>query len=196
MRDAIPMRISLACSFIFVILLLCNASAVVLQGSKLSEGNAERAIDVPKELVRLITKDEDLEGEIKWRADGTIENLNAVAIDLNRDGVPELIVSGRSSLCSATGNCMHWVYQKKGNGYRLLLRVGSAVFVDSEKTITSGFHDITAVQHDSAFSSFWRSYKFDGTRYRLSACFDQRYPMDEDGNVADKPITKRVKCNP
>jgi hypothetical protein len=198
MRDAM-LRLSIGCNFVCAMLLLCNTSAVALQGGKPSGGQVERTINVPKELVRIITKDEGLGDSIKLRSDGTADNLTAVAIDLNGDGIPELIVSSRYSLCSPTGNCMHWIYQKTGTGYRLLLRVGSAQFVDTEKTVTNGFHDITAAQHESAFWSFWRSYGYDGTRYRLKACFDERYPLDDDGHEADKPVIEHHKpseCDP
>ena len=114
-----------------------------------------------------------------WRI-GSEQQVRAVAaempiklVDLNGDGTPEVIAqaAGTESGCSATGNCPFWIFQLKKDGYSVLLD-GEAQIFRVQPNRTNGFHDIALSRHGSAFMSEVTEYKFDGTMYKVGACYN------------------------
>jgi hypothetical protein len=103
-------------------------------------------------------------------------------VDLNGDGVPEILAQGYSSRmnCGATGNCEFFVFEKTLLGIELLLDTykgdGSGVELYTvEETSTHGFKDLVLTEHESAFESTLFVYKFDGKRYKKSTCYSARW---------------------
>ena len=96
--------------------------------------------------------------------------------DLNGDGNPEVIAqgAGMKSGCSATGNCPCWIFKRVNSRYSILLS-GQAQTFTVQPTKTRGFHDIVLGLHASAFEAELTVYKFDGTSYRDTACYDANW---------------------
>lgn len=174
--------------FPLILVFLCAFSTAAQEADR---------IELPNELRDLVMKDDvfrDLSG-----LDESARNLAATSVDLNNDGRPELIVTGIDNLwiCSATGNCEQWIYQKTSTGYRLLLRVENAQSIVPQEKTSKGFRDIEVLQHQSAFRYFIRTFRYDGKRYRLRECFDHTYMMDnsEPDKVSEAPTITRIKCS-
>lgn len=116
-------------------------------------------------------------------------------IDLNGDGIPEVIASpsGADGECGAA-NCVLWVLQKSPSGYRTILDtsngrgtggVQSFTLMESK---TSGFRDLILAAHDSARDSTLYIYRFGKGRYLARECYEASWPWDMPDN-ADVPPT-------
>lgn len=94
-------------------------------------------------------------------------------VDLNGDGKPEIVAqaSGTKSGCSPTGNCPFWLFQRVTGGYSVLLDSEAQIF-RVQANSTNGFRDIVLSRHSSAFESEVTEYKFNGSSYVSSACYD------------------------
>ena len=93
-------------------------------------------------------------------------------VDLNGDGVPEVIAQGSDDLsCSPTGNCDFWVFSRVGKTYKAILELGAIQTFTVQPTLTNGFHDLVLGMHGSATEQELFVYRFTNGRYRKSACY-------------------------
>jgi len=100
-------------------------------------------------------------------------DMPIAVVDLNGDGAPDILAqsAGANSGCSPTGNCPFWVFQRARGEYSVLLESEAQLF-RVQATRTSGFRDIVVSRHMSAFQSEVIEYKFDGTAYKASGCYE------------------------
>jgi hypothetical protein len=96
-------------------------------------------------------------------------------VDLNNDGIDEVIVRGKNwLLCGATGNCSTWIYGKFGKKYKKLLDTGGET-LEVKKKSKNGYKNIFVSVHDSCCSSYLQTYKFDGAKYKEGNCLFEDY---------------------
>jgi len=82
-------------------------------------------------------------------------------VDLNGDGIPEVIAQGTSKEgCSPTGNCPFWVLQKSGRDYRLLVSLDAIQTFQIQRSRSNGFRDIVVGMHGSATESTLRLLRY------------------------------------
>jgi hypothetical protein len=158
----------------------------------------DRTVDVPKEIVQQLVKDEELKEFIQLKPDGGAENLVAKPIDLDPDGIPELQVHEIGSICGAA-NCVTWIHRKAGACYQLLLDAGTIQDIQPQKTFTHDYRDIMTSTHGSAWDSGLELYKFDGKQYRRVAMLLPYISYkDKRGNYREwkRPRITRAKCEP
>lgn len=125
---------------------------------------------ISPELVRRIAADDRTMAQCvaNHGAEEICGALIADALDLNGDGVGELIVSVRSTLdgCELCGNrrCSQWLYEEWGGRHRLLLNLEGADLVMPLRSATRGYRDlgVSYPVGDEAVTAFAR---FDGNRY-------------------------------
>jgi hypothetical protein len=156
-----------------------------------------RTVEVPKEIVQQLIKDQELKEFIQLRPDGSAENLVAEPLDLDRDGKPELEVHGIGPGICGAANCVTWIYRKAANEYQMLLDAGSIQRVEPQNTFTKDYRDIITSMHGSAWDSDLTLYKFDGKQYQRVGCFFRTYRYkDKRGNYRESklPIITRAKC--
>jgi hypothetical protein len=117
-------------------------------------------------------------------------------VDLNSDGVPELICQASGlDLCSPTGNCAFWIFQKTLGGYRLLLSRGSVQNFTVQPTGTSGFADLVLGIHGSATEQGLSLYRFHEGRYRKVGCYEANWQyLGKDGEYHDSKEPKMTPC--
>ena len=116
--------------------------------------------------------------------------------DLNRDGRKEVLVRGAiTEFCGGVGNCMFWVMQKRGRGYKIL--ISASDYVDRSdmggqilRKSSKGYSDILLKGHFSAAETSFSYYKFDGRRYRESKCLYE-LPVSYNG---DEPVWGFISC--
>jgi hypothetical protein len=109
--------------------------------------------------------DEEIKQFLKEKNDGLAKYLTAYPVNLNRDGRPEIVVHGINEICGAN-NCYTWIFQKVGNGYRMLLDAGFIQQIEPQRKYTKGYCDVIGSMHGSAWDSDLTLYKFDGRKYR------------------------------
>src|SRR5215469_1023933 len=79
--------------------------------------------------------------------------------------------------CSPTGNCEVWIFRWVGDKYSVILTRGAVQNFTIQPTITKGFHDIVLGQHGSATEQGLTLFRFDGSAYRLVACYEARWEV-------------------
>lgn len=118
---------------------------------------------------------------------------NVRAIDLNADGVPEVLAQSSDELsCSPTGNCVFWIFQKKLARFTPLLSAEAQLF-KIMTTRNRGYLDIALGRHGSAFESEWRLYKFNGKKYIPMKCWVESYRTEGSDKMLEKP--RILPCN-
>jgi hypothetical protein len=116
-------------------------------------------------------------------------------VDLNGDGVPEAICRPTGEMCSPTGNCPFWVFEKVGARYRLILEKGAAEGFTVRHARTNGYFDVELVMHGSASMSSFFVYRFHGRRYQRTACYDENFTyFDEHGEVHELDEPRVTPC--
>ena len=103
----------------------------------------------------------------------TANETRVKLIDLNGDGVPEVIAQASDDeFCSPTGNCAFWVFLRSSSEYRIILERHAIQEFEVLPTRTNGFNDLVLGQHGSATESGLYIYRFAKGRYRKGPCYD------------------------
>ena len=123
-------------------------------------------------------------------------------IDLNEDGVPEIIVQpvGMKTGCGATGNCPFWVFVKTPEGYKELMDtrgkdgLGGIELYRVETTVTNNFHNITVASHDSASEKTVLVYTFQSGIYRPIRCYGLSWTSTDGGRWHELKNPTVTRC--
>lgn len=117
-------------------------------------------------------------------------------VDLNGDGIPEIIAQGIAKVCSPTGNCPVWVFQRVASGYKVILERGAVQSFTVQPTRSNGYFDIVLGMHGSATEQALYLYRFGQRRYRKTACYDANWSyLDENGKVHELKEPRITPCN-
>jgi hypothetical protein len=113
-------------------------------------------------------RDEDIRQSLHWR--NTEEFRRAIVapkIDLNADGVPDIVVKPVEPRLFGANIIPFWVFRNTGRSYRLALHT-YALGLEILPKRTKGFRDIRA-SSATAVDVLTTTYKFDGKAYELKA---------------------------
>ena len=111
------------------------------------------------------------------------EQTRVKFIDLNGDGVPEVIAQPIGDICGAA-NCPLYVFQKIGTNYRVILTKGAAQTVTVQRTRTNGYLDVVVGMHGSATEEGLFVYQFSEGRYRRTHCYNESCAeLGKDGEI-------------
>jgi hypothetical protein len=132
-----------------------------------------RRIAAPQEIVEEIIRDTTSYESLPRHLDSLAANLEAVKLDLNGDGSPELEIRGINVICGAN-NCPAWIYRRAGNRYERLLSTNYVQTIEVQSGVSHGYRDIMTARHGSAWDSDLSLFQFDGHEYRRVRCFDRR----------------------
>ena len=155
-----------------------------------------RATRAPRAIVEDLLKDTTWIDTPAPPIDSVSPDVVAYALDLNRDGLPELEVHAIDHLCHSPSNCPVWIYRRAGAGYERLLDAGNIGRLEAQQSFTHGYRDIMTIRYGGRLSDL-TLYKFDGREYRQSACFSERdFFYDRRGVFFElkKPRITRVTC--
>ncbi len=102
-----------------------------------------------------------------------MKSISVDTVELSKNGSTYLIVEVlMTEFRGATGrNSSHWVYEKKGDNYRLLLDDASCAEINLEKNITNGYKDISCTSLWGYGDGAFVLYKYDGNVYKQSNCW-------------------------
>ncbi len=159
------------------------------------------AQSTPIELAKQLLKDDVMVKELA-EMDGlslsqVTKRLSSRKIDLNGDGVVEYIVSG---IGCGNANCPTWLYRKSGNKYIQIPVENelSATSVETRRTKTNGYLDLTAKTHGGGGEGTLLVHKFNGSKYVVKECFDIKSGyFDGSGNYREykTPKVTKTRCN-
>lgn len=113
-------------------------------------------------------------------------------IDLNKDKIPEIIVTGSTfGLCNMRGNCELWGFRKTETGYEQIIRHEWTFEYKISSKYTKGFADfeINANSSNGNPSNYLQIHKYNGKIYQIEDCFAE---YEFGGNKKLKK-TKRVR---
>lgn len=123
------------------------------------------------------------------------EKTRVEFIDLNSDGVPEVIAQLSGDACSPTGNCPLYILRKTSADYRVILEKGAAQTVTIQKTRSNGYLDVVVGMHDSATEQGLFVYQFSDGRYRRTHCYNASFSeLGKDGEVHDLEEPRITPC--
>jgi hypothetical protein len=113
--------------------------------------------------------------------------------DLNQDGVPEFVVTGRFEW----RNGEEFIYAQTENGLKLILIDGYNIKTRIESKRRHGFPDITYFSNWSGGEREVKTYRFDGRVYVESECFSENHFIPRNGEIiqVDKLVRTRTKCD-
>jgi len=95
----------------------------------------------------------------------------ASAVDINGDGLPDLVVQAGEFCLQGAHNTPFWIFTRlppDAGGYELVLKTQTD-WLDIQKTSTNGYRDIADVGH-TAVTLFTTILKFDGQKYQPRTC--------------------------
>jgi hypothetical protein len=165
----------------------------ISQSKALAAKERARLIEAVASQLRPRTPDLDIKSEKQLREIAAQTRIKAV--DLSGKDVGEFMAQGVDELCSPTGNCEFWVLRQDGDGYSVLLHRTATQTFTIQPTFTNGFHDIVLGQHGSAFMQGLHLYRFDGSKYRRTACYEANWRISEkDRNVSELKEPKITPC--
>jgi hypothetical protein len=182
--------------------------ALVLALVQLTLFSCSRPAEKPEPEPSATGQDAPVPDEIKNQllsADDIRDGAELYAKTIIIDAQSRLLIHSRGkSLCSITGDCPYWIFQKTENGYAQEIE-GSALSVDIEAG-KSHFPELLArqavftpagtdVSSDSVFSFELRLYQFDGNHYRLTKCmYETTSVRAYVRHHLDKPIITEIAC--
>jgi hypothetical protein len=123
--------------------------------------------------------------------DGSEGVVALTFLDLNNDGKQELAIQ---SGCAAVGNCGLDIYEKRGSSYRKVVATDMVQTIKLLGTSRRGYRDLEFRTHGSAYDSYHRVFRFNGSKYQRNRCWNESYSiLDKKGNLhyLKKPIISR-----
>lgn len=122
-------------------------------------------------------------------------NTRVELVDLNGDGIPEVIAQGANKLgCSPTGNCSFWVFQKSGREYRLLVSLRAIQTFQIQRSRSNGFSDIVVEMHGSATQRTLRLLRYGNGKYYKAGCYDANWSVLEGGTIRELKEPRLTPC--
>jgi hypothetical protein len=141
-----------------------------------------------------------IQKEQQRRIDAQVMKTRIYLVDLNHDGVPEVIAQPSdytTGLCGATGNCSFWIFSKSGDHYVLLFDSGEGNGFEMftiESTSTNGYLDLVLAAHDSAAEKFLARYRYSHGTYQLAGCYDANWMNYHDFSGLKNPVISQISC--
>jgi hypothetical protein len=157
-----------------------------------SETPIKRPVKIPVDVVRQLINENGEQmarcEQLNSRHLSPSEYFNASSLDINGDGLPDLVIQAGEFCLQGAHNTPFWIFTKLPadvGGYQVVFKTQTD-WLDIRKTSTNGYRDIADVGH-TAVTLFTTILRFDGQKYQPRACSVE--------DLRTKRVT-RVACNP
>jgi hypothetical protein len=154
-----------------------------------------------KAVVLQLRRDDDLVDDLTEKQVQDLAGETRIElVDLNGDDKPEIIAQANGlGPCGGTGNCIFWIFERTGDGLKLLLSTNDRSQITFEKILirpwsTNGYRDIVLGSHSNASSRNLVWFQFSNGEYRIHACYYSTW-MGDDGQVLNAPAIWPEKCS-
>jgi hypothetical protein len=163
-----------------------------VQTSFRSETPIQRPIKIPRDVLKQLLKENSEQiarcEEFKPRHLPSAKYFIASSLDMNGDGLQDLVVQAGEFCLQGAHNTPFWIFtrlHKDFEGRYQLVFKSQSDGLDIRKTFTNGYRDIADMGH-TAVLGFTTILKFDGHKYQPRTCTVE--------DLGTKRIT-RVACN-
>ena len=185
-RHSISLKTKFAISGILMI-----ATGSAGASSIMAQGQRRPHLRPPGALLEVLDKDD----RDCVTQSGLDKSVNTTRIRLANDRPQQILVRGAGLCLCGAQNCGFWIYRTKGGNYELLLKGVGATKVTAGRSWAHGYRDVVSQSHASAMETIIRTYRFDGSLYKLRSCFNRAY-YDDDGKITKKPVNRPCAGNP
>jgi hypothetical protein len=121
-----------------------------------------RGIRPPAALLARLRADLDPNDDLSFE-DSLASAITVTRLDLNGDGVPELVVEG-TRFCGS--NCQRWIYRRLPGGGYVQVHKGGGAWLAALPARSHGWRDVNEYWHMSCCEGTLTRSVFDGRRYR------------------------------
>ena len=168
-----------------VTLVLCCSALVAVTASTAS---AQHRASIPpsNKLLQVLDKDDR---DCVMTNGGLSKAVTVRSMQLAANGTSQLLIKGSNSCLCGAQNCGFWIYRKRKGEYDLLLAGPGVIAIKAGNDSARGYRDIISQSHASANETIVRTFRFDGTEYRLTRCESRAY-YDDNGKPTKAPISR------
>lgn len=131
-------------------------------------GVSPAEINLRRQIFRQMIADEEIDPKqcAEWGESDPVKLLETERVDLNRDGIAEIKVSGSGCACKGARRCAQWFYRRSGAGYEMLANIYAADNINPMSTSSNGYSDLLVnYPGGNIYPPFHEIYRFDGRRY-------------------------------
>ena len=164
---------------------LC-CSALIAVAAAIAAAQHHPRIAPPGALLQVLDKDDR---DCVMTNGGLSKAVRVQSIRLAADRTSQLLIKGSNSCLCGAQNCPFWIYRKSRNAYELLLAGPGVIKIKAGTHFVSGYRDVISQSHASANETIVRTYRFDGTQYRLTRCESRAY-YDDNGKPTKAPVSR------
>jgi hypothetical protein len=172
---------------------IIGISLALSPASAFAQARPHRSDAVPRQILEQIRRDTAWRPRVERFRDSLAHLLIAEPVDLDRDGIPELVIRGQGRICG-TSNCETWIYRRTSTGYERLWGDDIIQRIEPLATMSHGYRDLRSWKHGSAWDSDVIDYEFDGRQYRAMRCANYNYGFK--GSDGEIHTLKRPRITP
>ena len=161
-------------------------SLLIFLRPAVADAQRDSRVAPPQSLLQVLDKEDR---DCVLTNGGLGKSVRTQSIRLAVNGTRTLLVRGSGSCLCGAQNCGFWVYRQKNQKYELLLKGAGSIKVNAGHDARKGYRDIVSESHASAIETIVRTYRFDGSEYRLARCVSRAY-YDDNGKPTKDPISR------
>ena len=181
----------------FTTLMVLVALCAVDQGQDIRGHSVRLSTLSPPQQSAINSAIQHWDRQFKWKAQYNSANMagdtSVATARLGPAREKDLIVTDLSG-CSPTGNCSIWVLRPVKKQYRVVLEAIGQIFTIMSAR-ANGFRNIKIRMHGSATMSEVKTYKFNGTRYVRTGCYNEIFKeLDKEGKLQKLDNPRTAPC--
>ncbi len=131
-------------------------------------GLSAAEVNLRRQLFRQMIADGEIKYQecVEWGETDPVKLLETKKMDINGDGIPELVVSGTGCAFQGARMGTQWIYRRSGIAFERLATIGAANNIIPLNTSTNGYRDLkVAYPPGNTYPEFSEIFRFDGRRY-------------------------------
>ena len=163
-------------------ILIANAFLISVL-STVSHGQNRTRLNAPPALLEILDPEDR---QCVVTNGGLRKSVSIQPIQLASNRSRQILVKGSGSCLCGAQNCYFWIYRIAGSDYELILTGAGSTKVRAGQQSVKGYRDVVSESHASANETIIRTYRYDGSRYRLQNCVNRAYYNDK-GEFTKRP---------